>query len=200
LQVPEAATDKVATLLASLGGRPLIALAPGSKMPAKRWFLPRYVEICRRIVEQHAQLGLVVLGGAEDRVAGDAIVEAVGAARALNLAGETTIIESAAVLARSSLYLGNDTGTMHLAATMAVPCVAVFTSRENRDTWAPWGDDHAVLRRDLPCSGCMLERCEREHMRCLDLISVDDVWRELAPRLPHLRARESSERVVSFGS
>ncbi|MEY4580894.1 MAG: hypothetical protein RL701_5597 [Pseudomonadota bacterium] len=200
LQPPRAASYKARELLGAFADRPLIALGPGSKMPAKRWFLSRYIEVCRRITKQHDRVGLVILGGAEDHEAGSAIVSAVGAERALNLAGQTNIIESAAALAHCGLYLGNDTGTMHLAASMGVPCIAVFTSRENRDTWAPWGEQHAILRRDLPCSGCMLERCEREHMRCLHLITVDDVWNEVALRLPDLRAPTPSLRVLSSSS
>jgi ADP-heptose:LPS heptosyltransferase len=187
LAPPSAAAHKTTALLQPLAGRPLIALGPGSKMPSKRWFLERYLELCRRIVARHPNVGLVVLGGPEDRAEGERVLAAVGPERALNLAGETDIIESAAALAHCRLYIGNDTGTMHLAATMGVPCVAIFTSRENREVWYPWGDANAVLRRDLPCSGCMLERCEVERMRCLDLISVDDVWAEVAPRLDALR-------------
>src|SRR5262249_22067443 len=136
LQPTAAATRRADTLLAGLApDRPLIALGPGSKMPAKRWFLPRFVEVCRRIVAQHERAALLVLGGAEDRELGAELERALGAEHLRNLAGQTDIIESAALLARSCLYLGNDTGTMHLAASMGVPCVAIFTSRDNRDTW-----------------------------------------------------------------
>lgn len=197
LDPPPSASRRASALLAPFAGRPLIALGPGSKMPAKRWFLPRYEALCRRIVAAHAEVGLVVLGGPEDRAAGDVLQRAVGSERLLNLAGDTDIIESAAVLARCGLYLGNDTGTMHLAASMGVPCVAVFTSRENRDTWLPWGEEHQVLRRELACSGCMLERCEQERMRCLDLISVDDVWQALAARLASLQTRDAHLPVLS---
>ena len=203
LRPPPSAALKLEQLLAPLGdlqSLSLVAVGPGSKMPAKRWFLDRYQEICRRIVASKPEARLLILGGAEDHAAGQAILDAVGPERALNLAGRTNIIESAAALARSGLYLGNDTGTMHLAASMGVPCVAIFTSRDNRDIWSPWGDEHAILRRDLPCSGCMLERCEREHMRCLDLISVEDVWREVEPRLASLRAAAVPAPVLSFGS
>lgn len=189
LAPPPAAMHKAAALLEPLAGRPLIAVGPGSKMPSKRWFLERYLELCQRIIARHPSVGLVVLGGAEDHAEGERVLAAVGTGRALNLAGETDIIESAAALAHCRMYIGNDTGTMHLAATMGVPCVAIFTSRENRDVWYPWGEHNAVLRRDLPCSGCMLERCEAERMRCLDLISVDDVWAEVAPRLDALDSR-----------
>ena len=196
LSPPAAARDRAEHLLRALHGRPLIALGPGSKMPAKKWFLDRYLEVCRRLKLADRDLGVVVFGGPEDRADGEALVDAVGRDRAINLAGSTDVIESAAAMTHCSLYLGNDTGTMHLAAIMGLPCIAVFTSRDNRDTWVPWGDSHVILRRDLACSGCMLVRCERERMRCLDLISVDDVWAALEPRLGGLSGRGSKLRVL----
>jgi len=180
---PPSAAKRADDCLAPLLGRPVIALGPGSKMPAKKWFAERYVEVCKRIVARAPGVGFAVFGSKAERADGDLLLSALGTPFIANLAGTTDIIESAAALSRCSLYLGNDTGTMHLAAAMGVPCVAIFTSRENRDSWHPLGDAHAILRRDLPCSGCMLERCEIERMRCLDLITVEDVWAALEPRI-----------------
>jgi hypothetical protein len=188
LMPPEAAHERAAELLAPIAHRPIIAFGPGSKMPAKKWFLDRYVALVQRLVDEHPEVGVAVFGGSEDHEDGETLVAAAGADRAVNVAGAANIIESAAALARCKLYIGNDTGTMHLAGIMGVPCVAIFTSRANRDMWDPWGSEHVVLRRDLPCSGCLLERCRKERMRCLDLIEVDDVWAAVAPRLQKLRA------------
>jgi heptosyltransferase-3 len=197
LRPPARAERKAEECLHEAAGRPLVGIGPGSKMPAKKWFLERYIELCKRIRLQRPDIVMVVFGGPEDREAGDAILQAVGAEHILNLAGRTDVIESAAALRHCGMYIGNDTGTMHLAATMGVPCIAIFTSRDNRDTWSPWGDAHVILRRDLPCSGCLLERCERERMRCLDLISVDDVWAEVEPRLRALTVPGAATRVLS---
>jgi ADP-heptose:LPS heptosyltransferase len=194
-----AAEDKVTALLEPVAGKFLVAMGPGSKMPAKKWFPDRYLEIARRIVGRSPNSALVVFGGREDRAEGDQLVHAVGADRALNLAGATDIIESAAALARCAFFVGNDTGTMHLAGVMGLPCVAVFTSRDNRDVWTPWGSSHTILRRELGCSGCMLERCEVERMRCLDLISVDDVWAAVEPYLSAPRMGAADRGPATLG-
>ncbi len=181
---PAAARTKAARLLAPLGrGAPAIAIGPGSKMPAKRWFRSRFEELGARIMREHATARLVIVGGPEDRADGEAIARALDRDRVVNLAGHTNIIESAAVLERCDLYVGNDTGTMHLAAVMGVRCVAIFTSRDNPGMWDPFGRDHAVLRRDLDCSGCMLTECIDQRMRCLDEIDVNSVWSALQPML-----------------
>jgi ADP-heptose:LPS heptosyltransferase len=194
---PSSAVKRAEDCLAPLLGRPIIALGPGSKMPAKKWFLERYIALCKRVVQRAPEIGFAVFGGPADREEGEALLSALGTPYTANLAGTTDIIESAAALQQCSLYLGNDTGTMHLAAAVGVPCVAVFTSRENRDSWHPLGDAHVILRRDLPCSGCMLERCEIERMRCLDLITVEDVWAALEPRIAALSRTGRASGVLS---
>ena len=199
LKPSPAAEDKVTGLLGPVAGKFLVAMGPGSKMPAKKWFLDRYLEIARRITGRSPDTALVVFGGGEDRAECEQLVHGVGADRALNLAGATDIIESAAALARCAFFIGNDTGTMHLAGVMGLACVGVFTSRDNRDAWTPWGNSHTILRRDLGCSGCMLERCEVERMRCLDLISVDDVWAAVEPYLSAPRMGAAERRPATLG-
>jgi len=152
----------------------LIAISPGSKMLAKRWPLARYVEVGRAILAMDPNVHLIAVAGADEYELCQELASQCGA-RATNLAGRTTIIESAALLARCALYLGNDTGTMHLAAAVGTPCLALFSARDNPGKWEPGGHGHVILRRDVECSGCMLETCERERMRCLTEISVDEV-------------------------
>jgi ADP-heptose:LPS heptosyltransferase len=197
LTPPPAAHRRVTELLRPFEGRFLVALGVGSKMPAKKWFLDRYIVVARRIVDRYPDTALVMLGGSEDRAEGDQLVQAVGADRAINLAGTTDIIESAAALTRCAFFIGNDTGTMHLAAEMGVPCVAVFTSRDNPRAWEPWGTSHTVLRRDLACSGCLLERCEIEKMRCLDLITTEDVWAAVEPYMSSPRCIASDRHPAN---
>lgn len=84
--------------------------------------------------------------------------------------------ESAAVLKRSRGYLGNDTGTMHLAAMVGVPCVALFSARDYPGQWEPYGHGHAVLRHETDCAGCMLEVCHERGNECLRLISEEEVF------------------------
>jgi ADP-heptose:LPS heptosyltransferase len=183
LKPPRVALDTAARLLEPLSGRTIIALGPGSKMPSKTWFLERYVETARRILAFHSHAAIAVFGGSDERHLGDELRARLGDERLVVLSGTTDIIESAAAVARCALYVGNDTGVMHLAAVMGVPCVAIFSSRVVPGAWEPMGAGNAVLRRDLPCSGCLLLECVEEKMRCLDLITVDDAWTDIEPRL-----------------
>ncbi len=72
-------------------------------------------------------------------------------------------------------YLGNDTGTMHMAVSAGIPCVAIFSARDYPGLWYPYGHGHIVLRRTVHCEGCMLEVCHKNGKNCLMSISVDEV-------------------------
>lgn len=175
LTPPPEAEDRVSELIAPLSDRPLVAVGPGSKMSAKRWFPDRFTAVLQRACDQQPELGIVVIGGPEDEPLGVALAAALGEGRVVNLCGRTNIIESAAAVSRCKVFLGNDTGTMHLAASMGVRCVVPFASRDNPGQWNPWGSGHAILRHEIPCSGCRLNDCYEERMRCLDLVTVDEV-------------------------
>jgi len=64
---------------------------------------------------------------------------------------------------------------MHLAAAAGIPCVAIFSARDYRGLWEPYGENHKVLRFDVPCSGCGLEVCDK-NLECLNGIPVQQVY------------------------
>lgn len=90
-----------------------------------------------------------------------------------DLVGKTTLAELAAELMRCDLLLTNDTGTMHLAASLGVPVVALFGSTEP-DLTGPLGDSHQVLRHHVSCSPCFLRECPID-FRCMKAIEVAEV-------------------------
>src|SRR5205085_2524024 len=99
-------------------------------------------------------------------------------------AGLLDVRTAAAVLARCRLFVGNDTGTLHLAAAAGTPCVGVFAAQDWPGRWQPYGLGHTVLRRPVPCEGCRLTVCTREGMRCLREITVEDVLAACRATLP----------------
>jgi ADP-heptose:LPS heptosyltransferase len=159
----------------------LLGLGIWSNMPSKRWPLARYAEVVQRLLVTFPDLFPVVLGGAEERGHGESLVRdwKTGAVAA----GRFSIRESACLLSRCTLYLGNDTGTMHLAAAVGTPCVAIFSSRDQPGKWHPAGPAHVVLRRKVPCGGCLLRECGEQQLRCLTEITVDDVYAACVSKL-----------------
>jgi lipopolysaccharide heptosyltransferase III len=171
---------------AGFQGQLLVAFAPGSKMQAKKWPEDRFEHVGLALLHCFPDLRLVVVGGPGEKPLGDRLCRAWGD-RAINLSGALSVWESAAMLERCALYVGNDTGTMHLAASVATPCVAIFSARDNPGKWEPAGPGHMVLRHDVPCAGCMLETCIDHDLACLKTISVDEVLAAIGGRLQQIR-------------
>lgn len=155
-------------------GIPLVAMVPGSKMQSKRWPMERYVAVGRKLLSENDSLMIALLGSKEEIPLCQAVAEELGS-RAIMVAGKTAIMEAAAMLTRATIYVGNDTGTMHLSAAMGVPGVAVFSARDAAGKWEPIGECFDVLRADVPCAGCMLETCIDQKNLCLKEISTQQV-------------------------
>jgi ADP-heptose:LPS heptosyltransferase len=155
-------------------GHQLIAIGPGSKMQATQWPEDRFQRVGSELLRRFPDVRLVVLGAPHERELGDRLCGVWGE-RSINLSGDLSVWESAAVLERCSVYVGNDTGTMHLAASVGTPCAAIFSARDNPGKWEPAGDRHVVLRHDVPCGGCGLRTCIEHDLACLKGIDVDDV-------------------------
>jgi asparagine synthase (glutamine-hydrolysing) len=183
----DAAVSSWKTQLPSDGGRLWVAVGPGSKMPAKRWPLRRFEQVVVDLAREF-DIWPVVFGGAEDKVIGDWLLARWG--RGYNAAGALDVRTAAAALKRCGLFLGNDTGTMHLAAAVGVPCVAVFSSREPPGIWFPAGEGHRVFRSDIECEGCELVECIELGNECLKRIGTDQVLdgcRELLTVRPSIK-------------
>ena len=155
-----------------LNGKKVLAVCPGSKMQSKRWPMERYIKVGH---EWHKRTGmtLVVVGGPEEaKMANEIISHWYG--YGFSACG-ASISQTAAILSRAQTYCGNDTGSMHLAAILGIPCVAIFSSREPPELWHPFGKNHIVLRKDVDCKNCNLETCNTTPPLCLDKISVEEV-------------------------
>ncbi len=155
------------------GGRVWLGIGPGSKMPAKRWPEDRFREVVMRLIAER-DVWPVVFGGPEDAAMAQRLIAAWG--RGYNAAGGLSLRGAAAALKRCRLYLGNDTGTMHLAATACVPCVAVFSSREWPGMWFPYGVPQKVFRSQIECEGCALMECVEKQNECLLRIQTSEVF------------------------
>jgi asparagine synthase (glutamine-hydrolysing) len=152
--------------------RPWIGFGPGSKMPAKQWPLDRFMEVGQRLIEKF-DVWPVVFGGVEDADPAARLIKAWG--RGHNAAGRLSVRAAALALKRCLLYIGNDTGTMHLAAAVNTRCVAIFSAREWPGRWYPYGPGHRVFRSQIPCEGCGLVECVERKNECLRLISAATV-------------------------
>jgi heptosyltransferase-2 len=149
-----------------------IGLCPGAEYgPAKRWLPKRFAEAAEKISAQ-SSVQWILFGTPRDATVGDQIAAALGD-HCVNRIGQTTLDQLIDELRECSLLLTNDTGTMHLAALLGVPVVAIFGSTEPRLT-GPLGIGHIVLRHHVECSPCFLRECPID-FRCMKAVSVQEV-------------------------
>jgi len=156
--IPPAAAERVDELLRAGGidGRPVAVLFPGTQWETKHWPAARFAEVARHLVA--SGLGVALAGSpAEEAVCREV---AAGCPAAVELAGKTTLTESAALIARAAVCVTNDSGPMHLAAALGRPVVAVFGPTD--PVWVgPYGSPESVVRAGVPCSPCYLRRLSR---------------------------------------
>ena len=176
----EAEVNAWLTRLPSDEARSWIGIGPGSKMPAKRWPEERYQAVVAHLIRE-LHVWPVVFGGTEDKQAADRLLKSWGCG--YSAAGAFSLRGTAAALRHCKLYLGNDTGTMHLAAAAGIPCVALFSSREWPGMWFPYGVEQKVFRSQIECEGCGLFECVEKHNECLNRISVGEVFSACANQL-----------------
>ena len=149
-----------------------IGLCPGAEYgPAKRWLPERFAEAAEKISAQ-SSVQWILFGTPRDATVGDQIAAALGD-HCVNRIGQTTLDQLIDELRECRLLLTNDTGTMHLAALLGVPVIAIFGSTEPRLT-GPLGNGHIVLRNHVECSPCFLRECPID-FRCMKAVSVQEV-------------------------
>ena len=155
---------------------PLVSIAPGCKTAANTWPAEHFIELGRRLI---AETGceIIVTGGKPDVGLGEKLTSAWG--EGINTAGELTVRQSAALLARCSFHIGLDTGTTHLAAAVGTRCFAIYGERNNPGLWYPLGSGHTILYHPVACAACRLPACPVPGHPCMNGVSVDTAWKHL---------------------
>ncbi|WP_263358007.1 glycosyltransferase family 9 protein [Acidicapsa ligni] len=165
---------KARLALGELAGKPLVVCGPGTKMQAKDWGQENWRELLGQVAREYPGHGLALIGAGEDA---EVSTFAAGAwpGTVANLCGKLSPRETAAVFEGARLFLGPDSGPMHLAAAAGVPCVIAFSARGLPGIWYPIGEKHQVIYHQTSCYGCNLETCVIEKRRCLTSITVDEM-------------------------
>jgi ADP-heptose:LPS heptosyltransferase len=151
--------------------RPVFAVNPFSSKGSafKRWDIERYWELIRRI-RADGYASVVILWGPGEEEEARALQARAG--EGVFLSCPTNVPELLALLKKVDMYIGGDTGVMHLAAFARTPVVAIFGPTDVLIN-GPYGSRCRVVRRELPCSPCKDKDCQTR--TCLDGISVDEV-------------------------
>lgn len=140
---------------------------------AKEWEADSYRRLIEKIKKQRVTDSILVLGSASERDKIEKIVAFLGG-EILNLAGRLKLRQSITAISLCRLFISNDSGLMHVAASLGIPCVAIFGPTLPHKT-APINEKVRVLYHPAPCAPCKYRTCPIDH-RCMASITVDEVF------------------------
>ena len=174
LELTDSERDVANTALRDLGLGPLIVCGPGTKMQAKDWGKDNWRSLLARLHAENPEHCLALVGAREDHGVSEYAAREWKGPK-VNLCGELAPRETAALLEHADVFLGPDSGPMHLAASVGVPCVIAFSARGLPGIWYPAGQENEIIYHQTSCHGCQLETCTKEASRCLTSITVAEM-------------------------
>ncbi len=164
--------------------RDILLVHPGGGFgPSKRWPAQKYAQVAEALVERFGLQVIITAGPKEADVAAE--VQTAVKAKVLNLAQRNLSVgQLKALIRRSRLMIGNDTGPRHIAAAFSVPVVTIFGSTD--PAWTEtFFDGQRIVRAEVSCGPCQKKTCKKESLRCMELISVQMVLAQAVDLLEH---------------
>ncbi len=183
IPVHDAAVRRVGQLLAQAGVSPealLVAMHPSASCISKRWMPERFAQVADRLIAERGA-SVCLVAGADDAPVAQRVAEAMQRP-VVNLAGQLSVGELAALLARCRLLVSNDSGPVHIAAAVGTPVVDIF-GRNQRGLsplrWGPLGAGHIILHKEVGCVTCLAHNCDIEFL-CLTSLETEEVYQAAA--------------------
>jgi lipopolysaccharide export system permease protein len=129
-------------------GQTVLALSPAASAVFKEWAPERFSELALRLTAEDGLLpgaAIAIFGGPGDEARAQAVKAGLGARSVIDLTGQLDLVEAAACLKRAALFVGNDSGLMHMAAAAGTPTLGLFGPTDER-LYAPWGEKARIVR------------------------------------------------------
>ncbi len=172
---------QVTKKLETLGLKPkhFAVLHPGAGWRFKCWTAAGYARVIEYVQEVWG-LPVVLTGSTaphEQELIGEVLAEC--RQTPINLAGQLTLQELGALIAKARFFFGADSAPMHLAAAVNIPAVAVF-GPSGAFNWGPWGEGHLVIQKEMECVPCGRDGCEGTKIsRCLTELTPEEVLEQV---------------------
>jgi heptosyltransferase-3 len=155
-----------------------LAISMGGKSSEKDWGASNWQSLAARLTNQYPDAGLVMVGAAEDFQRAQQISH-LWAGPVVNTCGLLSPRESAAAMRRAAVFIGHDSGPLHLAAASGVTCVGIFGSFNQPKRWHPHGERHRIIH----------------HLNGIDSITVPEVMKSIREVLMPGQNQTSSGRA-----
>ena len=177
--------DQLLDQLAVQRSQSVVILQPGARYWFKAWPPERFAELADQLTSQYGCQ--VLIGGSQQDIDLAQQIRPMAKSNPIIMAGHTTIKQFAAIAKKSALFVGSDSGAMHIATAVKTPVVALF-GPSNPQEWGPRGGACEVIYKELDCRACFHPTCQRGEQNCMKLIAIDEVM-AAAARLLGERSR-----------
>ena len=156
------------------GGAPIVINLSASK-PANRWDPERFGELANRITSE-LSIAVCFTGAPDERPALERAMSSVAeSSKVIDLVGKTSLPQLWSLLSKARLFIGCDTGPMHLASAVGTPVVALFGPANPRRT-GPYGENHRIVSVLPECAPCNKKTCSMPRHACMEDITVELVF------------------------
>jgi lipopolysaccharide heptosyltransferase II len=150
----------------------LVAIHPGSPIPLKQWLPERYAELADWLIAQKRAQVLFV--GVKDEIPIVTEIQGFMQAKSMSITGKTTLTQLASILHTCNVFIGNDSGPMHLAAAVGTQTIGLYGPGDPT-RFGPMGVRCQTIRRKLDCLPCSGTTCRFGKEGCMSQIQVNDV-------------------------
>jgi ADP-heptose:LPS heptosyltransferase len=162
-----------------------VAYAIGGQHFTKRLALERIIELCRKINKP-----VILLGGPEEWLVGEAVVDALGSHLIYNACGYYSLNQSASLIEQAWVVFSHDTGLMHIAAAFRKTIYSIWCSTTPQLGMYPYKTEYTVIENKnlscRPCSKIGHNQCPLGHFRCMNELSIDFELPLLSTKRGHL--------------
>jgi len=181
-----------------------IALSPGKADNARAWPIQRYIDVARYLITGY-NARVLIFGSAAEAQVGQRLKEAFPQ-QVVDFSGRTTLRQTAALLKQCHLYIGRDTGVMHMATAVGTPVVEICCHARSADPgymysprrFGPWGVPAVIVQPEVVLPPCR-EGCRHSQPHCILQVTVDQVKVAVASMLPQPSVQLRVPKVKHIG-
>lgn len=176
---PSIHIESIRTKLLQTGytfGKKLFVVSPGASFSNKRWLPQNFAEVLNYLIQY--QNGFVVLIGNKADLGICNEIQDLSLAGTVNFAGELSLLDSASLLSVCDVFIGNDSGMLHMAQSVKKPVVGIYGPTVEELGYFPQKERSVVVQKTVSCRPCShngLNKCPKKHFRCMKTISSIDV-------------------------
>jgi len=145
----------------------------------RSWPLDNFINLIYQIINHFQNLRIIILGSKDEIFIKKQINEKIKHPKVINIIGQTTLSQMSAIIKYSHLFIGNDSGPLHIARAFKIPSIGIFGPTSPKQVISDW-ENFIPVQKKLPCVPCYLHqpffkpKCKEP--LCLTSLSVDEVW------------------------